>query len=53
MPFNINLCYLCFKQYVTQVAAFIIKALFDPVSAVVHFTASHVRCDFFNFLSYA
>lgn len=57
MPFNITQCLLSLKQYVTkdfvtQVAASIIKALIESITVVLHYCMSHVWCDCFNFLSY-
>lgn len=42
---------MCFKKYVTQTAGSTIKALVEPISAVVHFSTRHVRQDDLNFFS--
>lgn len=49
MPFNITQCLLSLKQYVTkdfvtQVAASIIKALIESITVVLHYCMSHVWC---------
>lgn len=52
MPFENILYYLCFKQYVNQAAAFIVKPLFEPNSEVVHFSTGQVGRDWSYFSSY-
>lgn len=36
--------------YITQMAASIIKALFEPISVAVHLSTGHVGRESFNFL---
>lgn len=36
--------------YITQMAASIIKTLFEPISVAVHFSTGHVGPKSFNFL---
>lgn len=52
MPFENILYYLCFKQYVNQAAAFIVKPLFEPNSEVVYFSTGQVGRDCSYFSSY-
>lgn len=43
-------CYFVNTLYITQMAASIIKALFEPISVDVHFSMGHVGRKSFNFL---
>lgn len=45
MPFENILYYLCFKQYVNETAAFIVKQLVELNSEVVHFSTGQVGRD--------
>lgn len=42
---------MCSKQYITQTAGFIVKALIELISLVFHFCTSHVGRDCFNLIS--
>lgn len=52
MPFENILYYLCFKLYVNQAAAFIVKQLVELNSEVVHFSTGQVVRDCSYFSSY-
>lgn len=52
MPFENILYYLCFKQYVNQSAAFIVKPLVELNSEVVHFSTGQVGRDYSYFTSH-
>lgn len=43
-------CYFSNTLYITQMAASIIKARFEPISVAVHFSTGHVGRESFNFL---
>lgn len=43
-------CYFSNTLYITQMAASIIKALFELISVAVHFSTGHVSRESFNFL---